>query len=293
MVVRNEADRLPHFLAYYRALGVDHFLIVDNGGTDETPDLLSQQPDISLWRTDHSYRLSRFGVDWLTVLQIRYGGGHWCLTVDADELLVYPNCESSDLKALTSELSRRGQDALGVIMLDMFPKGPISDVTYSDADDPIQTLPWFEATGYRTQTHETYENEWIQGGVRDRFFFAAEPSRAPTLNKFPLVKWNKRYAYVNSTHQVLPIRLHRFFDLNNAGHISGALLHTKFLPSIIEKSKEELVRKQHFQNSALYEDYHQILATGPDLWSENAQKYTDSHQLVELGLISKGHTAEN
>jgi hypothetical protein len=27
--IRNEIDRLPYFLAYYRSLGVQHFLIVD------------------------------------------------------------------------------------------------------------------------------------------------------------------------------------------------------------------------------------------------------------------------
>lgn len=31
--MRNERIRLPYFLSYYRRLGVDHFLIVDNGRT--------------------------------------------------------------------------------------------------------------------------------------------------------------------------------------------------------------------------------------------------------------------
>ena len=86
--------RLPHFLDYYRRLGVDHFLFVDNGSDDGTAEYLAAQPDVSLWATNHSYRLARFGVDWLGWLQWRYGHGHWCLTVDADELLVYPDCQN-------------------------------------------------------------------------------------------------------------------------------------------------------------------------------------------------------
>ena len=32
--LRNELDRLPWFFRHYRALGVDHFLVVDNGSDD-------------------------------------------------------------------------------------------------------------------------------------------------------------------------------------------------------------------------------------------------------------------
>ena len=34
VTLRNEAVRLPYFLDYYRALGVDHFLVVDNDSDD-------------------------------------------------------------------------------------------------------------------------------------------------------------------------------------------------------------------------------------------------------------------
>ncbi|MEM9126291.1 MAG: glycosyltransferase family 2 protein, partial [Pseudomonadota bacterium] len=65
-VMRNEVARLPYFLEYYRALGVDHFLVVDNGSDDGTTEVLADQPDLSFWTTDHSYRAARFGLDWLT-----------------------------------------------------------------------------------------------------------------------------------------------------------------------------------------------------------------------------------
>ena len=58
--MRNEMLRLPHFLDHHRKLGINHFLIVDNGSEDGTRDYLAGQPDVSLWSTDHSYRLSRF-----------------------------------------------------------------------------------------------------------------------------------------------------------------------------------------------------------------------------------------
>lgn len=286
--VRNEIVRLPYFLEHYRKLGVGHFLFVDNDSDDGTAAYLAQQPDVSVWTTKHSYRLARFGMDWLGWLQWQYGNGHWCLTVDADELLVYPDHESRDLGALTAWLDQQGHASFGALMIDLYPKGPIADATYVAGEDPTKTLAWFDADNYRHQVHRYYRNLWVQGGVRERVFFADEPARAPTLNKTPLVRWSWRYAYVSATHQILPIRLHDVFDLAGHSKASGVLLHTKFLPIIGAKSEEELVRGQHFQNTAIYRTYHQQLTENPDLWHEGSCRYRGAEQLVELGLMSKG-----
>ena len=52
LTIRNERPRLRYFLNYYRRLGVDHFCFVDNGSTDGGPELLEDEPDVSLWHTD-------------------------------------------------------------------------------------------------------------------------------------------------------------------------------------------------------------------------------------------------
>lgn len=283
--MRNEMLRLPFFLEHYRKLGVDHFLIVDNDSDDGTFEYLTQQSDVSVWRTSHKYRLARFGMDWVGWLLWKYGSDHWCLTVDADELLVYPNVDHRDLKALTSWLDQKGRSSFGAMLLDMYPKGPLEDTTYAQGDDPFSVLNWFDPENYRHQRHPYYGNRWIQGGVRERVFFRDDPTRAPTLNKTPLVRWHWRYAYVSSTHQILPPHLHDVFGRNVT---SGALLHTKFLPNIGQKSTEELARKQHFENTERYETYHQRLTRNPVLWHAGSREYVGPEQLVELGLMSKG-----
>lgn len=173
-------------------------------------------------------------------------------------------------------------------MIELYPKGPLEDATYQPGEDPTQTLHWFDADNYRGQIHPYYSNLWVQGGVRERVFFADDPERSPTLNKTPLVRWSRRYAYVSATHQILPTRLHDVFDFGGDSKASGALLHTKFLPIVGAKSREELERGQHFQNSSLYADYHQRLTENPDLWYSGARRYEGTQQLVELGLMSKG-----
>src|SRR5688572_19386726 len=105
--MRNEALRLPYFLEYYRRLGIDRFLIVDNGSEDGTTDLLRVSPDVSVFYTEERYSESRCGLDWLNQLLETYAVGHWTLTVDADELFAYPLCEEIALRELGAYLDRR------------------------------------------------------------------------------------------------------------------------------------------------------------------------------------------
>ncbi|MGC9417400.1 MAG: glycosyltransferase family 2 protein [Rhodovulum sp.] len=286
--VRNEAERLPYFLAHHRALGVAHFLVVDNDSQDGTHDLLAAQPDVSLWRTGHSYRLSRFGMDWLTWLMIRHGHGHWCLTLDADEILVYPHHDTRPLPDLTAWLDAHGQPAFGAVMLDLYPKGPVADSRYAPGQDPTEVIAWFDAGNIVTKYQPPLKNLLVRGGVRKRVFFAAEPDRSPTLSKTPLIRWHRRYAYVSSTHSALPTRLNRVRGRDARDVPSGALLHTKFLPSIVEKSREEKRRREHFANSTLYEDYYDALIANPDLWCPESTRYEGWRQLEALGIMSRG-----
>ncbi|NHQ73101.1 glycosyltransferase family 2 protein [Roseovarius gahaiensis] len=285
--MRNEMLRLPYFLDHYRRLGVVHFLIVDNDSDDGTLEYLGTQPDVSLWHTKHSYKSSRFGVDWLTWLQMRYAHGHWCLTVDADEILVYPHYETRPLPALTNWLDRRGRRSMGALMLDMYPKGPVQDHPYAAGDDPFRTLCWFDAGNYVIQKKPDLGSLWIQGGPRARCFFADNPRRAPTMGKVPLVKWHWRYAYVSSAHSLLPKRLNHTYCENGGEIFSGILLHTKFLQVIVDKSAEEKSRQEHFANSTLYDAYYDRLIENPNLWSEGSTRLISWRQLEAMGLMSK------
>ena len=286
--MRNEDQRLPHFLAHYRRLGVAHFLIVDNDSTDGTAALLADQPDVSLWRTGHGYKQSRFGMDWMNWLLLRHGHGHWTLTVDADELLIYPHWETRPLPALTGWMDDRGLPAMGTLMLDLYPQGPVDAAPHQPGDDPVQVMPWFDAGNYMMRCQPQLGNLWIQGGPRARRFFATEPRRAPTLGKVPLVKWHWRYAYVSSTHTLLPRHLNQVHATDGGERLSGVLMHTKFLNTIVAKSVEEKARRQHFANSALYDGYYDDLAQAPDLWCHRSARYQGWRQLEALGLMSRG-----
>ena len=283
--LRNEAQRLPYFLQHYRRLGVGHFLIVDNNSDDGTPDLLRSEPDVSLWNAQASYKAARFGLDWLTCLLWRYGHGNWCLTVDADELLIYPDWENRDLHVLTKWLDHHNMPAFGAMMLDLYPKGAVTAQSYVAGQDPTEVLQWFDSHGYWAQRQPKLGNLWLQGGPRARAFFQYDPRLAPTLNKIPLVHWNRSYVYVNSTHNALPAHLNETYDLGGVERPTGVLLHTKFLPDAAERAREEKRRGEHFAQADVYENYYDQLAQGPDFWHADAQRYEGWQQLLRLRLM--------
>lgn len=289
--MRNEMQRLPHFLSHHRGLGVSHFLIVVNDSDDGTLAYLQQQPDVSVWTTSHSYKAARFGVDWLNWLQSRYGSGHWCLTLDADELLVYPHHDTRDLRALTRRLENAGQNRLRTLMIELFPKGPIARQSYAQNQNPLEVLNWFDADGYVHLEQPGLRNEVMTGGPRLRMFFADEPRKAPTLSKMPLVKWHWRYAFVSSTHSLLPRRLNHLPG-SDPDSVTGALLHTKFLPDISDRSRSEAVRNEHFEYGEDYQGYYRRLAEGPDFWHAGAKPYVNWRSLVDQGLMKDSDQGE-
>lgn len=289
--LRDEHVRLPYFLQYYRKLGIDHFLIVDNDSSDGGPDYLARQPDVSLWSTGASYKHARFGVDWLNWLQGRYGHGHWTLVVDPDEFFIYPFCDTRPIRALTDWLDRGQVRSFGAMLLDMYPKGQIGARPYRAGQDPLEIAAWFDAGNYVISRNRLYGNLWIQGGPRARVFFADNPKQAPALNKTPLVRWHRRYAYDSSTHLLLPRGLNRTYDEWGGEKASGLLLHAKFLDTFTAKAEEELRRRQHYSGSVEYTAYAAHVRDDPDLWCNWSEKYQNWQQLEALGLMSAGNWA--
>ncbi|MEM9318708.1 MAG: glycosyltransferase family 2 protein [Pseudomonadota bacterium] len=292
VTLRNERARLPYFLRYYRERGVRHFLIVDNASSDTGLAYLIDQPDCSVWTTEASYKSARFGMDWVNHLLRRYGHGHWCLTVDADEFLVYPYCDTRPLPALTYWLENAGVRAFGTMVLDMYPQGPVGQATYRDGEDPFERLCWFDSGNYTITRNWEFGNLWIQGGPRARMFFADTPYDAPALNKIPLVHWHRRYTYVSSTHMLLPRGLNLVFDEWGGEKASGVLLHSKFLNTFTSKAEEELKRREHYARSREYEAYLLDQSAGsPVFWNSWSQRLEGWRQLELLGLMSKGNWA--
>jgi hypothetical protein len=291
VTLRNERVRLKYFLEYYRQRGIRHFFFVDNDSDDGTREFLTMQRDCSVWTTDSSYKRSRFGIDWINGLMMRYAHGHWSLVVDVDEFLVYPFCDTRPIPALTDWLDASSIKSFGAMLLDMYPKGPITAQPYEEGKNPFSIACWFDSGNYSITRNWQFGNLWIQGGPRARVFFQDKPERAPALNKIPLVKWDKAYVFASSTHMLLPRGLNQVYDEWGGEKTSGVLMHAKFLNTFTVKAAEELKRKQHYANSHEYKAYYSGLDQEPNLWCKWSERYINWRQLEILGLMSKGNWA--
>ncbi len=290
-VVRNEKIRLPFFLEYYRKLGINHFLFVDNDSDDGSFEFLKEQADVSVWRTTTSYKRASYGLDWSNYLLRKYAHGHWVLSVDPDEFFIYPFCDTRPIRALTDWLDGSAVRSFGTMLIDMYPEGAVDAEPYAEGQNPFEIARWFDPGNYMITKNPEYKNLWIQGGPRARVFFRDNPSKAPALNKIPLVKWDRRYVYVSSTHSLLPRGLNQVYDEWGGEKASGSLLHAKLINILGDKAREELERGQHYRGSGEYRAYATQLEDKPVFWCEWSEAYINWRQLEILGLMSKGNWA--
>jgi hypothetical protein len=283
--LRNELMRMPAFVAYYRRLGVGHFLVIDNGSTDGFRKWAVTQPDMSVWVTEASYRDSAYGMLWCNDLLRRYGRDRWCVVVDPDEFLVYPHMETRSLNELVQFLEDDKRPCMHAMLIDAYSDRPLAATVLATGDDPFAVCPFFDRDGY-VQTPGWGNGTWIQGGPRLRRHFHDNPMAAPALNKIPLIRWKRFYHYRQSTHDAWPRRLNRAHAEGEVS-LTGAIFHFKLVSALASKAAEEARRNQHYDGGSEYARYRQD--TGAEFFTPGISlRYAGSDQLVAQGLMSPG-----
>lgn len=283
--LRNEEDRLPFFLDYYRRHGVKWFFIVDNDSTDGSAAFLNAQPDVVYFHTSQSYVESRAGRYWTTELAEHYGRGRWCLTLDVDELLAFPGCENVTIAELTRHLDSRGFEALFCVFLDMYSDRPLSQTVYTPGTPFTEICDHFEIDTYELRSPRHFPYAQIFGGPRQRQFWdGGGKGRGPSMRKTPLVKWRKGFSYLHSTHSMTPLRV---------ADMTGALLHFKFFSSFRDLVAKEVVRGDRMQMED-YRKYAESLSReDPCFMNPASRRYEDSLSLVSAGAVAVPHALRN
>ncbi len=276
--VHNEVERLPYFLDYYRAQGVRHFFAVDNNSDDGTTEFLKSQPDVHYFFTAESYVSSRAGRLWTSELADFYGRNRWCLTLDVDELFVFPGIEKVTIRELTWHLDKRGFDAVFCIFLDMYSDRPLSETLYEPGTPFLDTCPFFERDTYTLHAPRYFPQVQISGGPRQRQFWESGGlGRGPAMRKVPLVKWRKGMQYYFSTHSLKPVPMATF---------TGALLHFKFFASFRERARREVERGDRVQ-MADYRKYAEKLQKEEVCFHRpESIRYEDSLTLLRHGVVT-------
>ncbi len=290
LVVRNELLRLPYLLNFYRSKGIKKFLVADNNSEDGTREFLAQQPDVYVWTTARSYKEAHMGIDWNEILLKKYGAGHWCLNIDADEILYYPGFESFDIPELCSRLEADEKYALPVILLDMYSDTSVRNSLYKSGEDFLDVCPYFDRKFY----HYKEENSgpcgnmtYFRGGLRQRIFNTNSQDIVFTVNKVPLFKYNESVVIYAGHHWTNIPKKH-------IAKARGALLHFKYLHSFANYVETEVKRDEHVGGAFEYKKYQTKLQENLDLTLFDPQesiKLVSSQTLLDCGIMLTGEAS--
>ena len=264
MNVWNESLRLDSTLKHYRQLGVHRFFVVDSGSTDGTLDYLAAAPDVHVFSA-----VGDDGMAWINALLDTFGTGHWTLTVDADELFIYPHCEQQlELPLFCRYLSYVGAEAVACVSLDMYAASPVRDAVHQPGTPLLNTCRYFDAAPYRIVQTEVCPYFEIHGGLRERVFRQTPPNQPAVLSRVPLVRWQAGTQYLRGTGNITPVKI---------ANILAALLRFEFLSDFSERAQSRIT-----------------LGEGPstNLYSSSSVQFENSAQLVELGLMKSSKAYE-
>ena len=144
MMVRNEADILRVNLLHHLAAGIDRFLVVDNGSSDGSDQILREMGRdgrVSWTRDDGKYRQAEITTG--LAHEARSAGADWVIPIDVDEFWHAPDgnlrrvIEESSASALkvqvTNFVQRRDQmraEAGGLLHMTRRAPIPIGDVAW-------------------------------------------------------------------------------------------------------------------------------------------------------------------
>jgi glycosyltransferase involved in cell wall biosynthesis len=285
--VRNELLRLPYFLEYYRAKGIGAFFAVDNASSDGTCEYLLEQRDVYLWRSDLAFHRANFGAGWFEPILRLYAQDHWCLIVDADELLYYPECEHRGIDELCRSLDAKGKRAFRAIVLDMYSERPIRQAHYASGESFEEVCPYFDRQFY----HECADNKGpfnnqksFYGGLRQRVF----GEDRCFLSKVPLLKYGENCILAGGQHGTnLPPE--------QVASESGGVLHFKYFSGFGDRVSEDAARKEHYANAVRHQLYAECLQKQPGLTlydPAHSIKLEGSRQLVGLGVMQADESAD-
>ncbi len=226
-VVRNGAPYVSSFFEHHEALGIGHFVFLDNGSTDDTVEQLCAREHVTVLQTDAPYE--KYENTMKRFLAETYSAGRWNLCVDIDELFDYPWSADLPLSRFLAYLETRGFTAVVAQMLDMFSERPIAAIDTARGDRLQEKYPYYDTSAISKSVYQ-----WSQlsdarirthrGGIRRTVFGTSNG-----LTKAALVKMDGRVRPFVDWHQA---------EGAIVADVSAVLLHFPFVSSFVEKARE-------------------------------------------------------
>lgn len=317
-IVHDEMYFLPAFLAHYRGLGADRFVILDDRSTDGTADYLAGEPDVMVVESPLRYfedvaytPEERAGVLetravrlWRDQMMTAFCDGQWAVMVDPDEFLALP--DGLGLPAFAARLEAEGAGAVWGAMIDMYPRA-IGDITgphaaptgpggfemagpwFFDARphiDPGQLVqsPAIPRTVYPGSVSRLFATWGVleQGSALRRLRRRISGYRyqgASMIHKTPLVRWQAGDRFLNCHVTTKPV---------STTH-AVAILHFKFTADLGRKIEYALTSGGYNQGSRSYRLYasliEKMMRADASFLDKVSREYSSWEDLQSTGMI--------
>jgi hypothetical protein len=283
-IVYNEMFFLPAFFDHYRRLGVQQFLILDDGSDDGTERFLREQPDCVLLGspfkfgqplivTSNDGRQShgRAGIYWKRLIPQHLLPGEFALYADADEFLILPKRVKS-VPELFKTLADRHITHVAASLVDFFPLN-ITNMDMAKApmsfEDLLADYSYFDAIPL-IQLTEGKQPLAINSTVSTRLFARHGVKQAPRLlcslpgwlvdalpfpppgvarKKTPVIR-SSATLWLKGSHQA---------NVAPPSEVMLALAHFKFTSDFAKRIKMAMARKSHSRNGEKYFQYDRLM----------------------------------
>lgn len=281
-VVRNEMVMLPHFLEHYRTIGVQSFIFIDNDSTDGTRGFLSAQADVILYKADGEYKHANYGVSWQQAVLGNHCLGKWVLLADADELLVYPDCEHQALAEFVEEIENDGYDALLTCMVDMYPYGNLKEADFKK-DSPFEVCPWYDFSPlieWRMGSGQFSNMDSYLSTLRHRLS-PESPPNSFTSQKVAIIRYQPWMRFSAGLHYAANVEM---------SDKQVIFAHFKYHAGFKEKAQEEVLRGQHFNGAEDYKHYLEMIKEIEGRFGKEgiSEKYLNCTTMLESCFTFKG-----
>lgn len=320
-VMRNERFFLEAFFDHYRRLGVEQFLILDDGSSDGSIEYLGGQPDCAVLASPLRYgeeievRMpdgralrERAGVLFKRAIPERYCRGEYALYADADEFLLLPPGIGS-LGALFQMLEARAVDSVVASLVEFYPAsiGELAGTAEPRSfDDLVALYPYFDALPL-VRFRPGMPPKRINGSASRRLFARYGlvrprprpawlpgwlhglrrplPGKSATM-KTPILRWREG-VWTTDTHHA---------NVRPSSEVLLVFAHFKFTHAWASKTEEALRLRSYAGKSEKYELYFELMrrmqADGARFTGPASRRFGGPGDLVDAGLLQCGWTED-
>jgi hypothetical protein len=305
MIVRDEMYYLPAFLAHHRRLGVQQFLLLDDGSSDETRDYLAAQSDCVVLVSDIGFGDPGVLASFPNGQMRRATGGVWLkhfisqyfvqdgfvLYLDADEfLLLPPGCAS--LQEFAISLRASNINSVAASLVELYPESfevmiSASNCRPDSLDEILGHCNYYDARPLIAHDRFRAGLREVSHSAATRLFKAAS-IRPPVPKEGSWSATSKTPLFFKSSSNWL-VGSHKTY-LPPDGRVLLSLLHMKFTFDLYRRVEAAMLGEGGAHRAGKYGMYGELIGKLKDgsvtsLLGEESRKYSGPEGFMACGLM--------